>query len=66
MARSSYLRASMLHFSELRFCEEKGLIVSTGRRGLRGLFDAGVLKRFVLIARGRAAGFSGAQAQAIT
>jgi DNA-binding transcriptional MerR regulator len=29
--------------STLRFYEEKGLIASSGRRGLRRLFDAGVL-----------------------
>ena len=44
--------------STLRFYEEKGLIASTGRRGLRRLFDAGVLERLALIALGRAAGFS--------
>lgn len=44
--------------STLRFYEEKGLIVSTGRRGLRRLFDPNVLERLALIALGRAAGFS--------
>jgi len=44
--------------STLRFYEEKGLIASTGRRGLRRLFDGGVLERLALIAVGRAAGFS--------
>jgi DNA-binding transcriptional MerR regulator len=44
--------------STLRFYEEKGLIASTGRRGLRRLFDPGVLERLALIALGRAAGFS--------
>jgi DNA-binding transcriptional MerR regulator len=44
--------------STLRFYEEKGLIVSVGRRGLRRLFDARVLERLALIALGRAAGFS--------
>ncbi len=42
----------------LRFYEEKGLIVSIGRRGLRRIFDPGVLERLALIAVGRAAGFS--------
>src|SRR5688500_3419902 len=42
--------------SALRFYEEKGLIVSTGRRGMRRLFDPGVLERLALIALGRAAG----------
>ena len=44
--------------STLRYYEQKGLIASTGRRGLRRLFDAGVLDRLALIALGRAAGFS--------
>ncbi|MBI3898468.1 MAG: helix-turn-helix domain-containing protein [Gammaproteobacteria bacterium] len=44
--------------STLRFYEEKGLIASTGRRGLRRLFDPGVLERLALIALGRTAGFS--------
>lgn len=44
--------------STLRFYEEKGLISSTGRRGLRRVFDADVLQRLALIALGRSAGFS--------
>ena len=44
--------------STLRFYEEKGLIASTGRRGLRRTFDPRVLERLALIALGRAAGFS--------
>ena len=44
--------------STLRFYEEKGLIASIGRRGLRRLFEPGVLERLALIALGRAAGFS--------
>lgn len=44
--------------STLRFYEEKGLLACVGRRGLRRLFDAGVLERLALIAMGRAAGFS--------
>lgn len=44
--------------SALRYYEEKGLIASTGRRGLRRVFDAGVLERLALIALGRSAGFS--------
>ena len=42
----------------LRFYEEKGLIAAIGRRGLRRLFDPGVLDRLKLVALGRAAGFS--------
>lgn len=44
--------------STLRFYEEKGLITSVGRQGLRRLFDANVLERLALIALGRTAGFS--------
>jgi DNA-binding transcriptional MerR regulator len=51
-------RQSGLPASALRFYEEKGLIASVGRRGLRRLFDPGVLERLALIALGRAAGFS--------
>jgi DNA-binding transcriptional MerR regulator len=44
--------------STLRFYEEKGLISSVGRRGLRRVFAPVVLERLALIALGRAAGFS--------
>jgi DNA-binding transcriptional MerR regulator len=44
--------------STLRFYDENGLITSVGRRGLRRLFDPGVLERLALIGLGRAAGFS--------
>jgi DNA-binding transcriptional MerR regulator len=44
--------------STLRFYEQKGLVKTTGRRGLRRLFDPGVVERLALIALGRAAGFS--------
>lgn len=51
-------RRSDVPASTLRFYEEKGLIESIGRRGLKRLFDAGVLERLALIALGRTAGFS--------
>jgi len=44
--------------SALRFYEEKGLIASVGRQGLRRQYDARVLERLALIALGGAAGFS--------
>lgn len=44
--------------STLRFYEEKGLIASIGRHGLRRVFDSGVLQKLALIALGRSAGFS--------
>lgn len=49
---------SGLPASTLRYYEEKGLIASIGRRGLRRLFGSGVLDRLALISLGRAAGFS--------
>ena len=44
--------------STLRYYEDRGLITSLGRRGLRRLFSANVLERLALITLGRAAGFS--------
>ena len=43
--------------STLRYYEEKGLIRSVGRRGLRRTFDPQVLERLALIALGQSAGF---------
>lgn len=51
-------RLSGIPASTLRYYEEKGLIASSGRRGLRRLFDAAVLNSLSLIALGRTAGFS--------
>jgi DNA-binding transcriptional MerR regulator len=51
-------RQSGVPASTLRFYEQKKLIASVGRRGLRRLFDPGVLERLALIALGRAASFS--------
>lgn len=51
-------RKSGVPASTLRFYEEKGLIVSVGRRGLRRVFDPRVLERLALIALGRSAGFA--------
>ena len=52
------VQRSGLPASTLRFYEEKGLIASVGRRGLRRLFDVEALDRLSLIALGRSAGFS--------
>lgn len=49
---------SGLPASTLRFYEEKGLIASSGRRGLRRQFDARTLERLELIGLGQAAGLS--------
>ena len=51
-------RESGVPASTLRYYEEKGLIASTGRRGLRREFSPRVLERLALIALGQAAGFS--------
>jgi DNA-binding transcriptional MerR regulator len=51
-------RASGVPASTLRYYEEKGLIASVGRRGLRRTFEPRVVERLALIALGRAAGFS--------
>ena len=52
------VRASGVPASTLRFYEQKGLIVSVGRRGLRRTFDPRVVERLALIALARAGGFS--------
>lgn len=44
--------------STLRYYEEKGLITSNGRNGIRRTFADSVLERLALIGLGRAAGFS--------
>jgi DNA-binding transcriptional MerR regulator len=51
-------RASGLPASTLRYYEEIGLIASSGRKGLRRLFDPGIYERLALISLGRNAGFS--------
>ena len=55
---SEVARESGIPASTLRFYEEKGLIRSTGRRGLRRTFDARILERLALISLGTASGFS--------
>lgn len=49
---------SGLPASTLRYYEERGLIRSIGRNGLRRVFNESVLERLALIALGRAVGFS--------
>ncbi|MHA6494664.1 helix-turn-helix domain-containing protein [Pseudomonas borbori] len=51
-------RWSGLPASTLRYYEEKGLIRSIGRNGLKRVFSESVIQRLSLIALGRAAGFS--------
>lgn len=55
---SEVAKRSGLPASTLRHYEEKRLIVSIGRSGLRRVFAADVLERLALIALGRSAGFS--------
>jgi DNA-binding transcriptional MerR regulator len=51
-------RRSGVPASALRFYEEKGLIASTGREGLRRRFAPAVLDQLALISLGQAAGFT--------
>jgi len=55
---SELAKRSGVRASTLRFYEEKGLIASIGRRGLKRLFAPEVADRLSLIALGRASGFS--------
>ena len=58
MEISDVAKQSGIPASTPRYYEERGLIRSTGRRGLRRLFDEDVLERLGLISLGRAAGFT--------
>ena len=58
MEISQVAKKSGVSASTLRFYEEKGLISSIGRQGIRRVFSPNVLERLELIALGRAAGFS--------
>ncbi|MBT3133531.1 helix-turn-helix domain-containing protein [Alteromonas sp. ALT199] len=58
MEISQVAKKSGVSASTLRFYEEKGLISSIGRQGIRRVFGPNVLERLELIALGRAAGFS--------
>lgn len=53
VAKRSGLRASTL-----RYYEERGLITSVGRQGLRRTFEPRVLDQLALISLGQVAGFS--------
>lgn len=52
------VKLSGLPASTLRFYEEKGLIKSIGRHGLRRIFNPNVLDILSLVSLGRLAGFS--------
>jgi DNA-binding transcriptional MerR regulator len=51
-------KRSGLPASTLRYYEEKGLIASVGRQGLRRTFEPRVLEQLALISLGQAAGFA--------
>lgn len=51
-------RRSGVAASTLRFYEERGLIASVGRQGLRRRFEPRVLDQLALIALGKTAGFT--------
>ena len=55
---SEVIKHSGVPASTLRYYEEKGLITSTGRRGLHRQFADDVLDRLALIALGRTSGFT--------
>ncbi|MCT2399762.1 helix-turn-helix domain-containing protein [Novosphingobium mangrovi (ex Huang et al. 2023)] len=55
---SEVARRSGVKASALRYYEDKGLIASVGRRGIRRLFEPVVLQRLALIRLGQAGGFS--------
>jgi DNA-binding transcriptional MerR regulator len=55
---SDVAKRSGIPASTLRFYEEKGLIESLGRRGLRRTYDQDIFGRLSLISLGRMAGFS--------
>jgi DNA-binding transcriptional MerR regulator len=55
---SEVARRSGVPASTLRYYDDKGLIRSIGRRGLRRVFDASILERLALISLGQSAGFS--------
>jgi DNA-binding transcriptional MerR regulator len=51
-------RRSGIPASTLRFYEEKGLIASAGRHGLRRVYEPAIFERLALIALGQASGFT--------
>ena len=55
---SEVTRRSGLPASTLRYYEERGLIESVGRRGLRRLFDGQIFERLGLILLARDSGFT--------
>jgi DNA-binding transcriptional MerR regulator len=55
---SAVAKKSGVPASTLRFYEEKGLISSIGRQGLKRVFSPKILDQLALIALGRAAGLS--------
>lgn len=52
------VKLSGLPASTLRFYEEKGLIKPIGRKGLKRIYDAGVIERVAVILLGRNVGYT--------
>lgn len=52
------VKATGLPASTLRYYEDKGLIESVGRNGLRRLYNPNIIERLGLISLGRKVGFS--------
>ena len=55
---SEVSKASGIAASAIRFYEEKGLVRSIGRKGLKRLFPSNILEHLAVITLARAAGFS--------
>lgn len=55
---SQVAKQSGLAASTLRYYEQKGLIQSVGRRGLKRVFSIAVMQQLALISLAQAAGFS--------
>ena len=55
---SEVAKRSGIAASALRYYEDRGLIRSVGRRGLRRVFPASVLDTLALVSLGRSAGFT--------
>ena len=58
MEIAEVVKKSGVPASTLRYYEERGLIRSIGRHGIRRVFSEDILQRLALIALGRATGFS--------
>lgn len=55
---SEVVKETGIPSSTLRYYEKVGLIASSGRKGLKRVYPAGILERLALIALAQSAGFS--------